>query len=96
VTERMRRPQQFVYQPFVSRQHEKIWRILAVIEAELPEALEPPDLGQVTLGCALGYLEFRLPDLDWRRRFPRLASRQSAFQRRPSMAATQPRAATAG
>ena len=93
VTERTRRPQAFVHQPFVERQHGKIWRTLAIIEAELPEASEPPDLGQVTLGCVLGYLDFRFPDLDWRAQFPRTAACQSVFQTRASMAATQPRAA---
>lgn len=54
-----------------------------------PEIRDRLDIGTITLGCALGYLDFRYPDYDWRRGRDALAARYRAFAR-PSMAATQP------
>lgn len=48
------------------------------------------DLGQIAVGCALGWLAFRFPDHPWRNRHPGLAAWNAGFARRPSMAATDP------
>ncbi|SEP50217.1 Glutathione S-transferase [Methylobacterium sp. ap11] len=48
------------------------------------------DIGTVTFGCGLGYLDFRFPELDWRTGRPRLASWYADFAQRPSMMATAP------
>jgi glutathione S-transferase len=49
-------------------------------------------IGVISVGCALGYLDFRNPDLDWRKNRPKLADWYEEFAARPSMAATKPRA----
>ena len=46
------------------------------------------DIGDITLGVALGYLDFRFPDVDWRATRPDLATWFAAFNERPSMIAT--------
>ncbi|MCF4130209.1 glutathione S-transferase [Methylobacterium sp. SyP6R] len=48
------------------------------------------DIGTVTLGCGLGYLDFRFPELDWRIGRPRVAAWYADFAQRPSMTATAP------
>ena len=49
------------------------------------------DLGSITTGCMLGYLDFRLKGkLDWRARAPGLASWYVDFAKRPSMLKTGP------
>src|SRR5580700_6801218 len=49
----------------------KVSRALAVLEAG-PPALDPmPNVGQITLACALGYRDFRF-GTDWRSGHPRL------------------------
>ncbi|MGQ4273920.1 glutathione S-transferase [Terrihabitans sp. B22-R8] len=48
------------------------------------------DIGTIAIGCALGYLDFRFPDLDWRNGHPDLAAWYAAFSSRPSMQATVP------
>jgi len=90
VTERLRRPERFVYPGWLARQEDKIRRTLDVIEADhdLPAAVVT--LPAITLGCALAYLDIRLPKLDWRQGRPRLASWLRAFDTRPSMEATHP------
>ena len=48
------------------------------------------DIGTITIGAALGYLDFRFPDIAWRTTRPQLAAWQAGFDARPSMAATRP------
>lgn len=50
-----------------------------------------PTIGEISVGCALGFLDFRLPDLDWRAARPRLAEWYTRFSQYPSMLATVPR-----
>jgi glutathione S-transferase len=47
-------------------------------------------IGHVTIGCMLGYLDFRFPNDGWRQRHPRLASWYQEFAELPGMRATQP------
>ena len=48
------------------------------------------DIGDVAIGCALGYLDFRYAALDWRARAPRSAAWFESFNARPSMQHTVP------
>lgn len=50
----------------------------------------PFDIGHVALGCALGYMDFRFADVDWRASAPRLAGWHATFEARPSAIATHP------
>ena len=50
-----------------------------------------PTIGEVSVGCALGYLDFRLAaDLDWRAGRPKLSAWYEKFVEFPSMKATAP------
>lgn len=49
-----------------------------------------PDLGTVALGCALGYLDLRFPDLGWRQGRETLAAWFEALSARPSFRDTAP------
>jgi glutathione S-transferase len=67
---------------------------LAAIDALAPElALQQPSIGEVSIGCALGYLDFRFPELQWRSHHGQAAHWDEGFQRLPAMQATQPREA---
>lgn len=72
-------------------QLEKIHAALDEIErqADILEAL-PLEIGTLTLGCALGYLDFRFPELDWRRDHPQAERWFAKFDHQPAMAATRP------
>lgn len=50
----------------------------------------PLSIGQVTIGCALGYIDYRFADMAWRDAAPRLAAWHAALSRRPSFERTAP------
>jgi glutathione S-transferase len=68
----------------------KVSRALAVLEAA-PPALDPlPNVGQITLACALGYRDFRF-GTGWRSEYPRLVTWLDNFATRvPAFAASKP------
>jgi glutathione S-transferase len=47
-------------------------------------------LADIAIGCALGYLDFRFPDIDWRSPYANLAKLQDKLMQRPSFADTKP------
>lgn len=47
-------------------------------------------IGSISVGCALGYLDFRFGDMAWRNGNDRLAAWYETFAARPSMVATIP------
>ena len=53
-------------------------------------ASAPFSIGQVTLGCALGYIDYRFDSLGWRELAPRLAAWFATLQARPSFQSTEP------
>lgn len=50
------------------------------------------NIGAISVAAALGYLDFRFADLEWRKGRPGLAAWYEKFARRPSMIATAPKA----
>lgn len=89
VIEQLRRPQEFVYQGTLDRQRDKIVRTLDKMEAMALRLT--PDIATITLGCALGYLDFRMPQLPWRDGRGALGNWYESFSTRKSMQATLPR-----
>lgn len=85
------RPEALRFAPWVEGQWSKIARALEALEREwTPHLAGPLDMGQIALGCALGYLDFRHGARDWRAGHPNLAAWQAGFAQRPSMLATAP------
>lgn len=91
VVEAVRRPKPFVFQGNIDRQTAKIVRALDAVEARAAGLGGRIDIATITLACALAYLDFRLPELDWRDRHGSIARWHAGFAARPSMVATQPR-----
>nr|WP_280156601.1 glutathione S-transferase [Piscinibacter sp. XHJ-5] len=50
----------------------------------------PLSIGHITIGCALGYLDYRFADLGWRSIAPRLADWFAETLARPSFRNTEP------
>jgi len=66
-----------------------IRRAVAHFNAHVPDRPQP-DLGDIALACALGYLDLRHGDLNWRKEAPELARWFETFSARPSIAQTAP------
>jgi len=64
-------------------------QILDALDAA-PDKLGGLNLGVISVGCALGYLDFRYPDLPWRPGRPALSAWYEGFAARPSMTQTRP------
>lgn len=63
--------------------------VLAALEALVPAlAATPYDIGHLTIGASLAYLDFRWPEAGWRATHPALAGWQAAFEARPAAIAT--------
>lgn len=76
---------------WITGQWAKITRALDTLEARwIAHLAGRTDAGQIAVGCALGYLDFRHAPRDWRAGRPALAAWFEAFAARPSMRATQP------
>jgi hypothetical protein len=53
-------------------------------------AASPFSIGHISLGVALGYIDFRFAELNWREGRPKLATWHGSFVARPSVRATEP------
>jgi glutathione S-transferase len=62
----------------------------AIDRMETVDLNDRMDIGVITFGCGLGYLDFRFPEFDWRSDHPQTAAWFDAFSRRPSMNETRP------
>jgi glutathione S-transferase len=85
-----RRPEARRWSDWVERQHAAIGRALDHVEHRFDLAAGRFDAGDIGLACALGYLDFRLPAIEWRRGHPRQAAWFDAAAGRPSMQRTRP------
>ena len=84
------RPEPQRWPDWIEGQFRKLRQALAALAAEkLGTELT---IGEITAGCALGYLDFRFPDEDWRMAHPALESWFAGISERPSFAATLPKA----
>lgn len=89
------RPEEKQFTGWVEAQWRKIDTALDALETSWIDIL-PWDfkhIGQIATGCALGYLDFRHPQRDWRKGRPKLAAWEAEFAKRDSMRATLPPAA---
>jgi glutathione S-transferase len=76
---------------WLEAQRNKIRRALAVLEQDaIAELTCHFDVAAISVACALGYLDFRHPDLDWRKANPKLNAWYADVSQRPSMLETQP------
>lgn len=87
------RPAQQQSEPFLLRQRQKIVRSLDWLEQQINDQkieCEPPRLGAVALGCAIGYLNFRRLAPGWCAERPLLVRLAGKLFERESFARTEP------
>ncbi|MHC2088422.1 glutathione S-transferase family protein [Methylobacterium sp. CM6244] len=74
-------------------QEAKIRSSLASLDAGAERLLGRVDIGTISLGCALGYLDLRFAELGWTRDHRDLAAWFAGFAEHPAMVVTKPPAA---
>lgn len=91
-----KRPQEQQSADWISRHEDKIVRGLRYMSDQLGEANwcmgTHFSLADVGAGCALGYLAFRFPEIEWRDKHPNLARLNDKLMQRPAFAETIPQA----
>lgn len=85
------RPEAHQWPVWIDKQRDKVTDALDGMARDLP-APGCHDIGAIAMACALGWLDFRFPDLDWRTGRAPLADWHATFDTRPAMIATRPHA----
>lgn len=83
-----RRPPEQQSEAMVHKHLAAVTRSLDILERA--RFSEDPTIGEVAVACALGYLDFRLPELAWRDTRPNLRDWYEKFAQYPSMKETWP------
>ncbi len=89
--ELLARPEALRWQEWLQGQTDKITTALQYFEDKAKELEDRIDIVTITLACAVDYLDFRLPEYDWKKRFPALQAWYDKFSVRESIASTKPR-----
>jgi glutathione S-transferase len=87
------RPKEYQWQDWIDAQLRKVRGALAAleIETEAGELAGALSIGQITVACALGYLDFRYASEEWRVKHRRLAAWFDEFSKRKSIELTKPK-----
>lgn len=88
--EQVLRPTTLQWGDWVDGQMAKAISCLDHMETQSAQFGSRLDAGVIAVACALGYLDFRFPDFDWRAGRTHLANWYAVFAERPSMRATWP------
>lgn len=73
-----------------SIKHMQAWRLKTKVSVDALEeeagalGASPFSIGHIALGVALGYIDFRFPELKWRDGHPKVAAWHASFEARPS------------
>jgi glutathione S-transferase len=92
--EKTQRPPEQQSQKWIDRQMGKVRHGLAAMSRGLGDKPwcngNSYTLADIAVGCALGYLDFRFPEIDWRGQYPNLARLNEKLAARPSFIDTAP------
>jgi glutathione S-transferase len=89
-----KRPAEKQSQEWIDRQLGKIDASLAAMSNDIGMKnwcmSDTFSLADIACGCALGYLDFRFPEIDWRRAQPHLSEYYDRIMQRPAFKETAP------
>lgn len=88
------RPKEKQSSDWVGRQRRKIDAGLIALERIVPDqgmfGGDAPNLADVAVGCTLGYLALRMPEVDWQTTHPRLLAFSDMMETRSSFLKSKP------
>lgn len=83
-------PQDEGRKTYIASQQGKVARALDVLEKDAGSLGMLTTVGEITIGCALGYLDFRFANEPWRPGHPKLAAWYDKVVKLPALAETMP------
>ena len=83
-------PQDEGRQTYIELQQGKVKAALAMLEAEADDLGMLTNIGEITIACALGYMDFRYANEPWRPGHPKLEAWYAKVSAMPAMAQTVP------
>jgi glutathione S-transferase len=83
-------PQDEGRKSYIALQQGKVKQALDTLEKEADSLGELATIGEITIGCALGYLDFRYPGEPWRPGHPKLEAWYAKVVKLPPLAETMP------
>lgn len=86
-------PTEVHWETLAKAQWAKVHNCLSRLEVEAAQLAAEPTIGEIAVACAVGWVDFRVPEIDWRAGRSRLASWFEQVSRRPSLQMTVPKAA---
>ena len=75
---------------YIAQQRGKVTRSVDALEAEAGTLGQLATIGEITIACALGYLDFRYPNEPWRPGHPKLEAWYAKVVALPPLARTMP------
>ncbi|MBN9513986.1 MAG: glutathione S-transferase N-terminal domain-containing protein [Alphaproteobacteria bacterium] len=84
-------PQDDGRKAYIDLQRGKVSRAVDVLEKEAGTFGELKTIGEITIGCALGYLDFRFANEPWRPGHPQLDAWYTKVVKLPPLAETMPK-----
>jgi glutathione S-transferase len=84
------RPEALRWTEWVERNRLRVFSALDDLERSWTGDLQAMNAGSIAAACALGYLDLRFADMNWRDGRPKTAAAFEALAARPSMTATVP------
>lgn len=83
-------PQDDGRKSYIELQQGKVTRALAELEGQAAGLGDLKTIGEITIGCALGYLDFRYANEPWRPGHPKLEAWYARVVKLPPLAETMP------
>jgi glutathione S-transferase len=75
---------------YIAQQRGKVARSVEALESEAGTLGQLATIGEITIACALGYLDFRYPGEPWRPGHPKLEAWYAKVLALPPLARTMP------
>ena len=88
--EQFLRPEEKQWDEWMEGQARKISQALDTLEMWRGAKIQEMHIGSISVAAALGYLDFRQPDLGWREGRPVLTQMLATFSKRTSMVESDP------
>ena len=78
--------------PALIKKHiDALMRCFKALEKDTKKMSKELTMAPIAVGSAIGYINFRLKDLEWQKKAKKLAAWYDEFSQRPSMKETEPR-----